>query len=179
MDMQVLHPRQSWLEPLCAAHAAEMYPILGEPAVYEFLIDKPPASLEELTERYRRLEARCSPDGSQQWLNWIIRLLNGGACAGFVQATLFTPRTGDFAFVLGPAYWGRGLAYDACIAALQILFRNYGVTSLFATVDRRNARSLSLLGRLGFRQVERAAYPHGDVLTSDHVLRKDSFSTVR
>ena len=42
---------------------------------------------------------------------------------------------------------------------------------LFATVDRRNVRSLALLARLGFQRVERDTYPHGVADESDGVYR--------
>jgi RimJ/RimL family protein N-acetyltransferase len=170
---ETLDTSLSRLEPVSVAHAVEMFPLLCEPAIYEYLSFGPPASLEALTERYQRQALGRSADGTEQWLNWIIRPRDTGACAGFVQATLLASQSGIFGFILGPAYWGRGLAYDACRAALEVLFRDHCVTCLFATADRRNARSLALLTRLGFQRVDRSTYPRGDVLASDDVFRLD------
>lgn len=141
------------LEPLTASHAAELFPALSHSAIYNYIADKPPVSVAALTERYRRLESRSSPDGSQQWLNWAIRHKESHECIGFVQATVHAAGTADFAFVLSPPFWGLGLAHEASITALSSLFAEFNVSSVFATVDRRNIRSSALLDRLGFHRV--------------------------
>jgi RimJ/RimL family protein N-acetyltransferase len=157
------------LEPLVRAHADEMFEPLSAVAIYQYIPGAPPSSVAALRERYTQLESGRSPDGREQWLNWIVRL-NSGQCAGFVQATIYPGRTGAFAFVLAPEYWGRGLAYEACQAALPYLAHDRGVTALFATVDPNNSRSMRLLVRLGFSEVEAAQYPHGEVEPNDRVF---------
>lgn len=152
-----------------------MFALLTDPRLYEFIPAEPPASLSSLTERYRRLETRQSPDGSQRWLNWVIQPVDDDACLGFVQATIHPQQTADFAFLLGTAFWRRGLAYEASVSALKMLFGNHEATATFAKVDRRNVRSIALLRRLGFHQIEPAAYPHGDVLPSDDVFQTICF----
>ncbi len=164
-------PSRTQLEPLTAAHAAELFPVLCDPAVYAFIPDRPPASAEALAERYHRLESRTSPDGSQRWLNWAIRLVEDRRCIGFVQATIHAGATADLAFVLGREYWGLGLAGEASAKALAQLFIEFHVESVFATVDRRNLRSAALLRRLGFHLVSAAIYPHGPVESTDDVFQ--------
>ena len=161
------------LEPLTAAHAAELFTVLSDPAIYTYISDQPPTSEAALAERYRRLESRSSPDGTQQWLNWAIRHLADGQCIGYVQATVHPGPTADFAFVLVPAYWGLGLAHEASSAALSLLFTQHQVASVFATADRRNLRSSALLLRLGFQRIPAAIYPHGSVEESDDAFRLD------
>ncbi len=100
------------LVPLRVEHSEGMFSLLSDPRIYEFFPDEPPTSLDYLRERYHRLEMRHSPDVREQWLNWIIQAPESNVCMGFIQATIHTPTTGDFAFVLGPSYWARGLAYD-------------------------------------------------------------------
>jgi len=162
------------LLPLRVHHAEAMFPLLSDPRIDEFLQDGPPVSLEWLQERYQRLETRHSPDGTEQWLNWIIQPHESEACLGFIQASVHTSATADFAFVLGPSYWGRGFAHEAAVSALHALFTDYGVSILFAVADRRNLRSISLLTRLGFRQVGHARHPHSAVLPSDLVFQLNS-----
>src|SRR5438105_3251291 len=103
------------LEPLVAAHAEEMFEPLSAVAIYDYMPGRPPLSVAALRERYGQLETRRSPDGRDQWLNWIVRL-HSGQCVGFVQATIHPSLTGDFAFVLAPEYWGRRIAFEACQA---------------------------------------------------------------
>jgi ribosomal-protein-alanine N-acetyltransferase len=157
------------LEPLVPAHADEMFEPLSAPAIYNYMPGQPPSSTAALRERYIQLERGRSADGREQWLNWIVRL-NSGKCVGFVQATIYPGHTGDFAFALDPEYWGRGVAFEACQAALPYLSRELGVTALFATVDPQNSRSIRLLTRLGFIEVAPARYPHGRVEPNDRVF---------
>ena len=157
------------LEPLVAAHAEEMFAPLSAAAIYDYMPGQPPLSAAALRQRYVRLEEGHSADGRQQWLNWIVRLHSGG-CAGFVQATIYPGRTGDFAFAFAPEYWGRGVAFEACQAALPCLFQALRVMALFATVDPRNGRSTRLLTRLGFVEIAPARYPHGEVEPNDRVF---------
>jgi [ribosomal protein S5]-alanine N-acetyltransferase len=159
------------LEPFTAGHAAELFPALIHPRIYTYIPDLPPTSVAALAERYRRLESRSSPDGSQQWLNWAIRHSESQECIGYVQATVHAAGTADFAFVLAPPFWGRGLAYEASVAALASLFREFSVPSVFAAADRRNLRSIALLLRLGFLRVLPTDYPHGTPEDSDDVFR--------
>jgi [ribosomal protein S5]-alanine N-acetyltransferase len=157
------------LEPLVIAHADEMFDALSAAAIYDYMPGAPPASPAALRERYASLARGKSADGREQWLNWIIRLPSGG-CAGFVQATLHPGRTGDFAYVLAPEHWGRGVAFEACRAAISILSSKHEVARLYATVDPRNLRSLNLLAHLGFAEIAAACYPHGDAEPGDRVF---------
>src|SRR4051794_39935671 len=75
------------LEPLQAEHAEEMAPLLDDPGLHVF-IGGEPASPSELRERYRRQAAGRSRDGSQRWLNWVVRRREDGQAVGTVQATV-------------------------------------------------------------------------------------------
>ena len=136
------------LEPQVAAHADEMFVVLGDPALYEYENEAPP-SVDWLRERFARLESRRSADGAQRWLNWVVRLRAAGLI-GYVQATVFPTGRAAIAYVLGSEYWGRGLAGEACQAMIAELAEHYEVVTVYAIFKRRNVRSARLLERLGF-----------------------------
>jgi ribosomal-protein-alanine N-acetyltransferase len=136
------------LEPQVAAHAEEMFRLLGDPAIYEYE-NEPPSSLEWLRERFARLESRRSHDGAEEWLNWVIRLPSG-ELAGYVQATVRAGGRAAIAYVLASRYWGRGVASQAVAAMMDELRRGHGVRDFHAVLKARNTRSLKLLERLGF-----------------------------
>lgn len=140
------------LEPQTAAHATQLFAVLDDPELYVFTDDKGPASLEALTERLHRLESRRSPDGTEHWLNWVVRTPEG-AIVGYVQATVRPGGEAEIAYVLGRRFWRRGYASVACGLMLQELAESYGVRRATATLDSGNAASLALLGKLGFRFV--------------------------
>jgi [ribosomal protein S5]-alanine N-acetyltransferase len=136
------------LEPQLAAHAAELYAVICDPALYEFIDDKEPASEAALRERLLRLESRLSGDGTAHWLNWIVRN-PAGELVGYVQATVAPGHSAEIAYVIGRAYWRKGYAYAACAAMIGELRSSYGVTRLTATLDPANEASLALLRKLG------------------------------
>jgi ribosomal-protein-alanine N-acetyltransferase len=136
------------LEPQVADHAAEMFAVLSDPAIYEHEGD-PPQSVEWLRERFDRLESRLSRDGREQWLNSVIRLPSGDL-AGYVQATVHVGGRAGIAYVLSSRFWGQGLARRAVGAMIGELTAHYGVSDLRAVLKRSNVRSLRLLERLGF-----------------------------
>jgi len=146
--MRVIEAGRLTLEPQTAAHAQEMFVVLGDPAIYEYE-NEPPPSLEWLRERFTKLESRRSPDGADRWLNWVIRLPTS-ELIGYVQATVHTNGRAAIAYVLSSAYWGRGLASQAVRAMVCELVEHYQVRKLTAVLKRENLRSIHLLERLGF-----------------------------
>ncbi len=141
-------PPKLTLEPQGALHALEMFQVLADPAIYEHE-NEPPPSLEWLQERFRKLESRSSPDGQQQWLNWVIRL-PWCELAGYVQATVDANGRAAIAYVLSSPHWGRGIASTAVSAMIDQLREQHGVQTLSAVLKRTNVRSLRLLERLDF-----------------------------
>ena len=124
-----------------------MFALLSDPKIYRYE-GKPPASLEALRERFQRLESGRSPDGREQWLNWIVRLPNGEA-AGYVQATVHGDGRAAIAYVLGSKYWDRGIG-RAAVSAMIAELNKQGVREFTAVLKRANQRSRLLLERLGF-----------------------------
>lgn len=146
--MRVLEIPALTLEPQTVAHAEEMFRVLADPAIYQHE-GEPPASRAALCERFARLESRRSPDGREQWLNWVIRLPTS-ELIGYVQATVRPDGDAAIAYQLASAYWGRGLARAAALAMIAELAERYGVRRLSAVFKRENLRSQRLLERLGF-----------------------------
>jgi len=160
------------LEPLTVAHADDMFALLSDPALYDHLDHGPPPSVAHLRGVYAKLERRASPDGREQWLNWIVRPA-GAAPVGYVQATVFAPATAWVAYVVASRYWGRGYAHAAAAAMIDHLAADYGVTRLLATVEVANLRSLRLLARLGFRAATaEEARCHDLTATERHFVRE-------
>jgi ribosomal-protein-alanine N-acetyltransferase len=147
--MQVLRAGELVLEPLVVAHADAMFAVLREPALYRYLDAPAPPSVDHLRCVYARQQRRRSPDGTQTWLNWVVRPV-GADPIGFVQATITPARTAWVGFVFSSAHWGHGYAFAAMQAMLAQLDSAYSVTSCFATVEAGNLRSIRLLERLGF-----------------------------
>jgi len=128
--------------------------VLSDPAIYEFE-NEPPESEEWLTERYRVLERRVSPDGAERWLNWVVRLPDG-ELAGYVQATIDPSGAASVAYELNSHYWRQGIGSAAVDAMLVELEAVYSVRVFVAVLKRRNFRSVALLRRLRFARAAKS-----------------------
>jgi RimJ/RimL family protein N-acetyltransferase len=138
------------LEPLRVEHAQEIAPLLDDPGLHVF-IGGEPASLPELRDRYRRQVVGHSPDGSQRWLNWIVRRLDDGAAVGTVQATVVSDAesiTAEVAWVVGTAYQGSGYAQEAA-ATMVAWLRRHHVTVIVAHVHADHRSSAAVARALG------------------------------
>lgn len=146
--MRTIEAGRVTLEPQTAAHADAMFAVLSDPAIYTYE-NEPPASPEWLRTRFEKLESRRSPDGSEQWLNWVVRL-RSSELIGYVQATVLPDLTALIAYEFSSRHWGRGLAREAAEALIGELVDYYHVRSLTAIAKSANLRSLRLLERLRF-----------------------------
>ena len=158
--MRTLRTAGLTLEPQVAAHAAEMFVVLSDPAIYEFE-NAPPASAEWLRTRFEKLESRRSADGCQQWLNWVLRR-DDGALAGYVQATVHEEGRANIAYELASGHWGQGVARAAVDAMLEELAATYGVREVSAVFKQHNQRSRRLLERLGFQPADASGLEPGE-----------------
>lgn len=61
-------------------------------------------------------------------------------------------RRAEVGFALGREHWGHGYAGEAVAAVLALAFERFGLLRVEADADPRNARSIALLERLGFRR---------------------------
>lgn len=165
------------LEPQLVAHAAEMFQVLSDPAIYEYE-GVPPPSIERLTDGYRRRESRVSPDGSEKWLNWVVRLPSGDL-AGYVQATVLPQGASYIGFEFASRYWRRGLGTASVSALLQELASAYGVHTFVAVLKTVNFRSMGLLTRLGFEPASAHESAEFESEADEVVLLKPAISLRR
>jgi RimJ/RimL family protein N-acetyltransferase len=134
------------LEPLTVAAAEEMVAVLADPDLYRFTGGAPP-SADDLRHRYAAQVAGRSPDGTQLWLNWIVRDRATGTAHGYVQATV-EGGTADLAWVTGAGSQGRGIATEAASAVLARL-RDHGVPDVTAHIHPAHAASARVAVKLG------------------------------
>lgn len=153
--MKTLNANGMILEPLTAAHTDEVFPILRDIRIYEFIPDEPPESLELLRDRYIFLESAKSPDGKEYWLNWIVYLIGPHKPIGTVQATVRPGKSADIAFIIVPDCWNQKFGRLATAAMLDYIFEEFELNSAVANVDTRNSRSQRMVEALGFDRVRK------------------------
>lgn len=150
------------LEPIAEGHAEDMFGVLDDPSLYHYMASEIPTSLARLRERYRALSQGVSPDDSQLWLNWIVSRREDRTPIGYVQATI--PLDLGYALMgwtIGRAAQGHGYARESVRAVCSHLTHN-GVAEVRATIDVRNAPSISVAENVGF--VRKATALSEDVL---------------
>ena len=116
--------------------------------MYEFTGGCPP-SLDELRGRYRRLIVGHSADGTEQWLNWVVRLTAEDLAVGAMQATVATDRSSaSVAWEVGVPWQGRGIASEAAPAVVRWLLGE-GVTTITAYIHPEHHASGRVAARAG------------------------------
>ena len=154
------------LEPLLPEHAPLLFEGLADERLHRFIPTDAPASVEALERRYRKLSSRRSPDGSEVWLNYAMRLREEGTLpnasyVGMLEATVFPNRSAYIAYTVFVPFWRQGYAREGCARMLRHLLEDYRVRVVVAEMDTRNAASISLVEALGFERV-------GTTLGADH-----------
>ena len=136
------------MAPLAVADADEMVGVLSGAALYTFTGGSPP-TLSELRARYARLAAGRSPDGREEWRNWIIRGEPDRAAIGYVQATIVDGGTrAEIAWVVGLSWQRQGFASEAVRALVDWLDAR-GVTAIQAHIHPDHAASAAVARRAG------------------------------
>ncbi|MEQ1769508.1 MAG: GNAT family N-acetyltransferase [Devosia sp.] len=149
--MQVVRGEGVVLEPQVVAHAAQLYPLLSDPELYHYM-DGKPADEAAFRVRLGKLETRLSGDGSEDWLNWVVRD-DAGTMVGYVQATVYRNGLAEVAWVIGTAFQRRGHARAATLAMLDELAVTYSVNRVRGQADAGNIASIRLMERMGFRPI--------------------------
>ncbi len=148
-EAPMLKGRRLGLEPLRVEHAAEMAIVLGDPGLHRFT-GGTPATRTELVTTYTRQVAGPA-DGSQRWLNWVLRRLADEQAVGTVQATLARTDRGvvsEVAWVVGTPYQGRGYASEAA-GVMVSWIRAQGDVTVIAHVHPDHRASTSVARAVG------------------------------
>ena len=138
------------LEPLRPAHAAEMAPALDDVALHRYIGGRP-ASVDALWQRYLTQSVGVSPDGTEGWLNWVVRHRASQTPVGTVQATVSQDGDGlraELAWVIATVHQRRGYAAEAA-AGMTGWLRGQGVDHFVAHVHPAHQASQRVAERLG------------------------------
>lgn len=159
------------IEPLLPAHAEELFPLLTPPALHRFTPRRPPASREALRERYRRLSSRRSPEGTERWLNWVMRERASGRAVGLLEATVEGERA-LIAYTVVVDAQRRGFGREGVTWLLAWLASALRVTRCVATIDVQNEASIALARAAGLTLIETRPAAEPDA-GDEHVFQRD------
>jgi RimJ/RimL family protein N-acetyltransferase len=135
-------------EPLAPAHAGELAPLLGDPALWRFIPRQAP-SPDDVARRFAVVSVAERPNGDR-WLNFVVRRRADGQAVGLVETTVAPDHRAYLAYFVFVPFQRQGYAREACIATLGHLRAHCEVAHVRAEVDTRNEASQRLLATLGF-----------------------------
>jgi RimJ/RimL family protein N-acetyltransferase len=107
--------------------------------------------LDALRARLRAWESRRSPDGSEEWLNWIVL---DDEPAAWVQATIRRDAA-LVAYAVLPARRGEGIATEVVVAVTSWLHEQHPVVE--ANIADDNLASQAVARRAGFVRTDRTS----------------------
>lgn len=139
------------LRQLTQRDAADLFEVFADPRVMRYWSRDPMRDPGEARQLVEDIDAGWRGDTLYQWG---IEPDGVGRVVG--TTTLFqvsqAHRRGEIGFALGSAWWGRGIAKAAVERLILHAFDTLDLGRLEADADPRNAASLGLLQRLGFRR---------------------------
>ena len=138
------------LVPIDRTHAIDLFKVLNDPGLYTLTGDSPPKDVETLAARYERWETRKSPDGSELWFNWVLRLRKNGGLIGHVQASVRSSQA-DIAWTVGTRWQRCGYATEAASAIREWLCEN-GIVDIRASINPCHIASIRVAEHLGLRR---------------------------
>ena len=149
-------------ELLSVDHADELYEILTTPLVLAFIApnEKQPTIEKFKAEYAARARGPANPIvPSERWFNVAVRLASPSSKAvGRLEATSYG-EWGEVAFLLGEAWWGKGLASETLHWWHDYLAEAVPGVQWWATVQPDNQRSIRLLTRFGYKEMDSSERP--------------------
>lgn len=144
--MAVIETERLILRPAVPADAEEMHAVMSDPVAM----------------RYWSTVAHVDLAETQAWIGKMIEGPGHGTADFLIEHDgVVIGKAGgwmlpEVGYILARSHWGRGLGQEAMRALIAHIFATHDIPALTADVDPRNAASLRLMERLGFRETHRA-----------------------
>lgn len=128
-----------------------LFNAFSDPALYDFIDDEPPPSVEWLAADYKRRSLGAPADCGEIWFNWAIKLKSSPIFIGRVEATIDSQPQVSIAYIFGKAFWRQGYAKEACVAVIDFLRSTNGINRFRIEIDIYNTASIRLAEALAFQ----------------------------
>ncbi|WP_104091039.1 GNAT family N-acetyltransferase [Arthrobacter sp. GMC3] len=167
------------LRPVTHGDVAAINAYRSLPGVARYL-PHPPQSVQDTELTVKSMAAQSELTRPGQWLDLAVEHADSGELVGEVllKWDAANPQCGEIGFVFSPTVQGQGVAYEACTAALDVAFREFGWHRVEGICDARNDKSAALMSRLGMRAEARfleSDWSKGEWVTLLHygILRRE------
>jgi len=136
IDQLRLETSRLFLEPVEESHAEELWELFRDPELHHF-VPFEPQSLEKQRERCSRWAKRCSPDGSEIWLNWAARDKGMRTVIAHFQAGVKQTGVASIGYLVARKHQKQGIAAEGLETVFTYLRDVLHVRELKAWSDRR------------------------------------------
>lgn len=147
MPIPSLTTRRLVLRALSGEDAAPLHGILAQPNVLRYFPRQTPPTLEQV-QRIIAGQLTHWQDHGYGW--WAVTLADTGQFIGWAGLQ-YLPETDEVevAYLLDPAYWGRGLATEAAQKSLKFGYEDLDIPQIVAIVHPDNGASKRVIEKLG------------------------------
>jgi ribosomal-protein-alanine N-acetyltransferase len=158
----VVSTKRLIIEPLNRSHAHELFPLMQNSKIYEWISSTAPMDVGKLAEVWAKRETRLSPKGNEAWLNWVVKRSCDGAYVGKIDVSVDSENVAtNVGYFFFPDHWGSGYASEAILAIAEHL-ATQGIVKMVATVTLGNVASYRVLEKAGFEKTR--VIPENDVI---------------
>jgi RimJ/RimL family protein N-acetyltransferase len=141
------------LRPVTLADLEAINSYRSLPDVARYL-PHPPQSMADTELTVKSMAAQSALTEPGQWLDLAVECEGSAQAVGEVllKWDAANPQRGEIGFVFAPEVQGNGIALEACTAALELAFKDFGWHRVEGICDDRNEKSAALMTRLGMRR---------------------------
>lgn len=139
------------LRALARNDAPALFAVFSDPRVMRYWSSPPMTAVEQAEGLIEQIDDWFARRGGCQW--GVVESASGSVIGTVTLHAFALPhKRCEIGYVLGSAHWGRGFAREALARLLRFAFDELGLARIEADVDPRNAASVRLVERLGFRR---------------------------
>jgi len=146
------------LQPLEIKHADRLYELFQNWELHQFIWTEPPKDILQFRKKIEFQEKLLSPDGTQDWLNWIGVDPRTQEIVSKIEITVMRAVVGEqkiayIAYYTFPPFQKQGFAHESCAAVMEYMFRERGIEKIIIEMDVLNTASVKLAESLGAKRV--------------------------
>jgi RimJ/RimL family protein N-acetyltransferase len=147
-----IHTERLILREMCASDEADIHAYASDPEVARLMVWGP--NTPEMTRTFLMQALEAQKQSPRHTLELAIELKSENRMIGGIgmRTKDEANRTADIGWVLNRSYWGRGYVSEAARAMLSLGFGRLQLHRVWATCDRRNARSFRVMEKIGMRR---------------------------
>ena len=148
-DFPVLRSKRCFYRQFQEKDAQAFFRLRSNPVVMEFM-DSVYINSEE--EALLKVKSIIDDFDQRNGINWVIIDKETDKFVGYIGFWRLMKEhvRAEIGYALSPAFWGKGIMYEAAKTVLEFGFETMKLHSVEANVNKGNQRSVSLLNKLGF-----------------------------